>query len=167
MIQPAGLGGSPPVGQWIVAATKASWTASSAISMSPKMRTRTDTARPYSLPKTHSISDRRTAGTPNSVPGLFLEWSDLDRQAAGHRGLAPPSQGGVEVARADDPETADVLLALDERTIGHEEITVLHAEHRRRACRMEPPGKDPCAGSLDLFVEQIDVAHRGFEDLGR
>ena len=43
MIQPAGLGGGPASGQRATAATKASWTASSATSMSPKVRTSTAT----------------------------------------------------------------------------------------------------------------------------
>ena len=56
MIQPAGLGGTPSCGQRLTASTNASWTASSAASMSPKTRTRTATARPYSSRKTRSMS---------------------------------------------------------------------------------------------------------------
>ena len=48
MIHPAGLGGSPLDGHRCTAAVNASWTASSATSISPKTRTRTATARPYS-----------------------------------------------------------------------------------------------------------------------
>src|SRR5258707_1257211 len=45
MIQPAGLGGSPDSGHRFVAISNASWTASSAISISPKKRTRLATDR--------------------------------------------------------------------------------------------------------------------------
>jgi hypothetical protein len=45
-IQPAGLGGTPSVGQRCTAVRKASCTASSAASMSPRRRVRTATARP-------------------------------------------------------------------------------------------------------------------------
>jgi hypothetical protein len=62
MIQPAGLGGTPLVGHRSSAVTKASCTASSALSMSPHTRTSTDTARPYSARKTRSISDDASAG---------------------------------------------------------------------------------------------------------
>ena len=50
-------GGSPLAGQRPTASVNASCTASSATSMSPKVRTRTATARPYSSRKTRSISD--------------------------------------------------------------------------------------------------------------
>ena len=54
----------PGGGQRCTAAVNASWTASSATSMSPKTRTRTATARPYSSRKTRSISEVERAGTP-------------------------------------------------------------------------------------------------------
>ncbi len=56
MIQPAGLGGSPLSGHRRTASVNASWTASSAASMSPKTPTSTATARPYSSRKTRSMS---------------------------------------------------------------------------------------------------------------
>ncbi len=72
---PAGLGGSPADGQRSTAAVNASWTASSARSMSPRTRTRTATARPYSSRNTRAISDagrsgiteRRRTGAPRSA----------------------------------------------------------------------------------------------------
>jgi hypothetical protein len=56
MIQPAGLGGNPSSGQRCVATVNASWTPSSARSMSPKLRTSTETARPYSARNTPPMS---------------------------------------------------------------------------------------------------------------
>ena len=55
-IQPAGLGGGPVLGHRSRAVANASWTASSATSMSPNVRTRTATARPCSSRKTRSMS---------------------------------------------------------------------------------------------------------------
>ena len=46
VIQPPGLGGTPVAGHRSTATAKASWTASSARSISPKRRTRVATARP-------------------------------------------------------------------------------------------------------------------------
>jgi hypothetical protein len=62
MIQPAGLGGSPAAGQRSTATVNASWTASSAASMSPNWRTSTATARPYSSRKIRSISAASSSG---------------------------------------------------------------------------------------------------------
>ena len=92
MIQPAGLGGSPAVGQRCTAAANASWTASSARSMSPRRRTRTATARPYSARKTRSIS----------APVRAAHWNgrtSIGRVVAG-AGLAGPVQRGVQVVGA-------------------------------------------------------------------
>jgi hypothetical protein len=44
MIHPAGFAGMPSLGHLSTAATKASWTASSASEMSPKTRTKVATA---------------------------------------------------------------------------------------------------------------------------
>ena len=56
MIHPAGLGGTPSAGQRRSASTNASWTASSAASMSPNARTSTATARPCSARNTRPTS---------------------------------------------------------------------------------------------------------------
>src|SRR5262245_11138282 len=81
MIHPAGLGGSPVDGHRCTAAANASWTASSATSMSPNVRTRTATARPYSFRKTRSIS--------MSDPGGFAPPDPPARSLAGAPGPAP------------------------------------------------------------------------------
>jgi hypothetical protein len=56
MIQPAGLGGTPSTGHRSRATTNASWTASSARSMSPKWRTRVATALPEWVRKAAATS---------------------------------------------------------------------------------------------------------------
>ncbi len=65
----AGLGGSPARGQRSTALVKASWTASSATSMSPNRRTRTATARQLTmarrptlrLPQRERLHTRKTS----------------------------------------------------------------------------------------------------------
>src|SRR5215813_6081047 len=53
-IQAPGLGGRPSDGHLATATANASWTASSAASMSPRKRIRVATQRPYSRRKTAS-----------------------------------------------------------------------------------------------------------------
>src|SRR5687768_10897342 len=102
MIHPAGLGGSPVEGQRSRATTKASWTASSARSMSPKKRTRLATARPDSERKTRSISDGSSSGS-TWVRSLALEGPDLDLTGARGAGFLGHGQRGIEVGELDDP----------------------------------------------------------------
>ena len=62
VIQPPGFGGRPAMGHFRRARAKASWTASSARSMSPKMRIRVATDRPDSSRKIRPISASSTTG---------------------------------------------------------------------------------------------------------
>ena len=105
--------GAPLPGQRCTATVNASWTASSATSMSPTTRTRTATARPY--------PSGRPARSPKGIPatcrchpaGSVLQRPDLDREGDRPGELAAPLQGGVEIGCLDDGEPAQVLLALD------------------------------------------------------
>src|SRR5215469_8745993 len=60
-IHAPGLGGSPSDGHFATATVNASWTASSAASMSPRKRIKVATQRPYSRRNTASTV---TAGQP-------------------------------------------------------------------------------------------------------
>src|SRR6185437_1353368 len=111
MIQPAGLGGSPAEGHRCTAEANASWTASSAMSMSPKARIKTATARPCSSRKTRSISATRRSGM--SVQTRVLKRADFDRQGRRSRELAAPLERAVQIGSTDDGEASDVLLSLD------------------------------------------------------
>ena len=62
VIQPPGFGGSPSTGHFRRAMANASWTASSAMSMSPKMRTRVATDRPDPSRKIRPISASSAMG---------------------------------------------------------------------------------------------------------
>src|SRR6476646_7417945 len=167
MIQPAGLGGSPLAGQRPTAVANASWTASSATSMSPKTPTRTATARPYCSRKTRSISGAPIAGTRASVVAAALERPHLDRQPDRARRLAAPVERRVEVARAYDQAASDVLLALGVGPVGGQQLAVARAHDGGRAGRVQAAVEDPGAGRFDLVDERIDVAHDLIEHLGR
>src|SRR5438309_3321210 len=69
---PCGLGGRPLARHRSSATAKASWTASSATSMSPKRRASTATAHPYSLRNIRSISLAATLGVSVLNPRLHL-----------------------------------------------------------------------------------------------
>src|SRR5580700_2488586 len=161
MIHPAGLGGSPASGHRRAASANASWTASSAVSMSPKTRVRTATARPYSSRKTPSMSASTGPGTltPCLLRGLILERPYLDRNRARAGSLAAPFQRGIQVGGLDHPEAAHVFLALDERSVGDEDVAAVHPDDGRRAGRVQTAGEDPRAGLLKLGVQRVDVRH--------
>ena len=122
------------------ATTNASWTASSAMSMSPKKRTRVATARPDSCRKTCSIVGR-SGGAPGL--GLVLEGPHLDRALAGRGGLRRPLQRGVEVGGLDDPEATELLLGLGERAVGGDDLAVLDLDHRRGVGRVRGRRRTP------------------------
>src|SRR5664279_3142375 len=151
MIQPAGLPGSPSAGQRCAATVNASWTASSAMSMSSKTRTSTSTARPYSSRKTCPMSrsegvpgrSREISATSPSVLPAVLEGAYLDGKGrrAGH--LPRPVECGVQIGRTDDGETSEVLLPLRERPVGGEHLTVPRPDDRGGARREQPAREDP------------------------
>src|SRR5690349_21989690 len=105
------------------------------MSMSPKTRTRTETARPYSSRKVRSISEtplapRATSSGQGSNPlatgssallrrsdGLVYEWAHFDRQGRGARHFTAPLQRGIQVPCADDRESADIFLGFRVRAV--------------------------------------------------
>ena len=119
---PAGLGGGPVDGQQATAAANASWTASSARSMSPKSPTRTATARPYCSRKTPSTSEAgawpaRQAQSPASP------WNGRTSTGGVVAEASLPPQRGVQVGGLDDGEPTDVLLAFGEGPVGDEHLS--------------------------------------------
>src|SRR3954470_4239218 len=97
-IHPPGLGGTPASAQRCTAMTNASWTASSARSMSPKRRTSVATARPNSARKVCSTADTSVAGTVGPLLlHVVLEGAHFDGSLARRRRLARQRQRGVEV----------------------------------------------------------------------
>src|ERR1700682_4521728 len=97
MIHPAGLGGSPVEGHRSTAVVNASWTASSAMVMSRKTRTRTATARPYSSRKTRSIAETGRTGVSDIGAAVSLEGPNLDWERRRPGKLGAPLERGVEI----------------------------------------------------------------------
>ena len=170
MVHPAGLGGSPVTGQRSRAVVKASWTASSARSMSPQVRTSTATARPYSARNTRSIAAAETGVAIGSVVDDGLEGPDLDRQPGRAGKPSSPDQGGVEVdgRMMVKPPTCS-LPSVN----GPSVITTSPPVARRTVAvlgGMEPTSEHPRARGLELHVHGIHVRHDGVHlghDLGR
>src|SRR5688500_12986347 len=133
--QAPGLGGSPSRGHRSTATSSASEVASSAMSRSPNRRASAATTRPCSARKTSSSSGKRSGG-------LGLEGADLDLARAGGGAPLGPVESLVEVGCLDDPETAEVLLGLRERSVGDQALT-LGVVHRGRALdQLQAPGED-------------------------
>src|SRR2546430_16638629 len=104
VIQAPGLGGRPAAGQRSTAMAKASWTASSAMSMSPKRRTRVAVDRPDSDRKIAAMSTAGSTVGPTVAPDgrlpgrLVLEGAPPDRGPRRHRGpggQGPPLRAGA------------------------------------------------------------------------
>src|SRR6516165_5907521 len=136
-IHAPGLGGWLSEGHLAAATANASWTASSAASISPRKRIRVATQRPYSRRKTAS-----TVTAPASVVAARMrslrvgrgiqsyrvvevsveQRANLDRPLFRDGGELGPLQGRVQVGRVDDPEPGKVFLGLGVRPVGHREI---------------------------------------------
>src|ERR1022692_534554 len=172
-IQPPGLGGRPVSGHFCTATTKASWTASSASSMSPRRRTSVATARPYSSRNTPAMAEASKGGCVMSAArvllasGAVLERAHLDRAAAGFRRLRRPRQRRIQVVRLDDPESAELLLGLGEGAIGGESLPVAHPHHGRDAGRLQAAGEDPGPRLAERGVDRLDVVVHLLHDLLR
>src|SRR5262245_30730984 len=145
-IHAPGLGGWPSDGHLAAATVNASWTASSAASMSPRKRIRVATQRPYSRRKTASTVTARESMVAARIRSLrvgrasldrvvevpFEERADLDRPLFRDRGELSPLQGRVQVGGVDDPEPGEVLLGLGVRPVGNQEVAAGLAHHGRR-----------------------------------
>src|SRR5712692_4595892 len=129
-----GLSGIPCSGHFSRAASRLSWTTSSAISKLPMIRTM--------APVSFAASSRKTAASAASVavrvsvrPSSFHSRPHFDgpsRPSLGHL------EGLVEVCDLDDGEATDDLLRLDERTVGDDRPAVLESNRGggRRAFKL-------------------------------
>src|SRR4051794_12398937 len=145
VIQPPGFGGTPWIGHCSAAMAKASATASSARSMSPRTRMRVAVQRPISRRKM-SASASGTFGGP-----------DFDRSFARRGGFAGPVQSGIEVCRFDDPEAAHLLFGLGVGSVGHRDVASGRGSNNGCAGgRAEAGAEHPRAR---LLHRSVDLVH--------
>src|SRR5581483_8737094 len=171
-IHAPGLGGWPSDGHLAAATVKASWTASSAASISPRERIRVATQRPYSRRKTASTVTARESmvaarmcslraglvGLDRVVEVPAEERADLDRPLFRGRGLLGPLQGLIQVGGVDDPEPGEVFLGLGVRPIGHEEVAAGLAHHGRRLrATLHAALEHERVGALQLVAQRVDT----------
>src|SRR5204863_224242 len=139
-----GLSGIPWAGQFSSAATRLSWTASSAMSKLPMRRT----IAPVSL----AASSRNTAVSAASVtflvsvrPSSFHSRPDLDRAGAPCLGHL---ERLVEILHLHDGESADDLFRLDERAVGDDGLAVLKTNRGSGLRSLQLFAADDLAGAL-------------------
>src|ERR1700674_2790891 len=152
-----GLSGMPCSGHVSRAASRLSWTTSSAMSKLPMRRTMAPTSLPASSRKT--VATVASASVRASVrPSVFHDRPHFDHLAArpplGHLDRL------VEVGHLDDSETSDDLLRLDERAVGEDGLAVLevHGGRGLGALELLAPDDLPC---LRVLVEPLADAGVG------
>src|SRR2546429_579550 len=161
VIQPPGLGGRPSPGHLRRATANASWTASSAASMSPKARMRDATDLPYSSRKIRltTVSPTGNAALPFGGPsapnihkGPYFD-RPLDRLAD----LRRPGKRGVEIVGLDDVEASEVFLRFRKRTIGGEHLTVGNPHDGGGIGFVKAAREDQAVRRLHLGLEDADL----------
>src|SRR3954454_17479105 len=136
--KPQGMGGTPCTGHCSAAMAKASATASSGRSMSPRTRIRVAVQRPTSRRKI-SASGSGTLSGP-----------DFDRSLTCDGGLAGPVEGGVEVGGLDHPEAAHLLLGLGVGAVGHGDVAgATGSDDSCGGSRAETGAEHPRTGLLE------------------
>src|SRR5215216_2915462 len=161
VIQPPGLGGTPSRGHLPRATANASWTASSARSMSPKTPIRAASDRPDSSRKIRptSPSSSLMAALPSPTPsGLEArERTDLDRHLDGPGDLRRPTKRGIQVLGLDDVEATQVLLGLHEGAVGGHHLAARHTHDGGGGGFVQAAGDDPGTGRLQLLLEDGEL----------
>jgi len=73
-----------------------------------------------------------------SLPLSCLRWSlkraHLDRRPTGDSSLAPPRKGIIQISGFQHPKTAYVLISLQVRPVGDENLTIGLRPQRSRGC---------------------------------
>ena len=81
--------------------------------------------------------------------------------------LRPQRERRVEIRRLEDGDAADLLLALDERTVGRDDLATLVAQHGGGTRRRESAAEYPHAGGLHFLLDRMHVAHDSLQGVGR
>src|SRR5918993_3752450 len=153
VIQPPGLGGTPSRGHLPRATAKASWTASSARSMSPNAWIRAASDRPDSSRKI-----RPTSSPSSTLSGLeSRERTDLDRHLDGFGDPGGPGERGVQVLGLDDVEAAEVFLGLHEGAVGGDNLAACHPHDGGGVGVVQAAGDNPGASRLQLLLEDAEL----------
>src|SRR5216683_2455173 len=129
-----GLSGMPCSGHFSSAASRLSWTTSSARSKSPSARISAAVSRPASSLKTATTAASVVACVASAFR-VVDQGPDLDDSAAGPR--LGHAECFVEILHFDDREPADDLLRLDERAVRDFGLAVLDANRRCGARTLE------------------------------
>src|SRR5438874_6443675 len=158
-----GLSGMPSAGHFSRAATRLSWTTSSAMSKLPMRRT--------IAPVSFAASSRNTAVSAASVavlvsvrPSSFHSRPHLDRPGAPCLGHL---ERLVEILHLHDGEAADDLLGLDERAVRDDGLAVLEPHGGRGLRSLELLAADDLAGAAVLLEPLLRHLHPGRHLLGR
>src|SRR5258707_15074152 len=109
-----GLSGMPCSGHFSSAATRLSWTTSSARAKSPSTRISAAVRRPASSLKT-ALTAASVGACVSSAFRVVDQGPDLDDAAAGP--CLGHAECFIEILHFDDREAADDLLRLDERAV--------------------------------------------------
>src|SRR6267378_6442277 len=124
-----GLSGIPCSGHFSSAATRLSWTTSSARSKSPRARTSAAVSRPASSRKT--VATAASVAVRVSSAQVFVDGPHFDdapiaptRPRLGH------GKRLIEIFDLDNSKPVDDLFGLDERPIGDDGFVVLDANRR-------------------------------------
>src|SRR5206468_6213568 len=152
-----GLSGIPWTGHFSSAATRLSWTTSSAMSKLPMRRT--------IAPVSFAASSRKTAVSAASAtflvsvrPSSFHSRPDLDRPRAPCLGHL---ERLVEVFDLHYGEAADDLLGLDERAVGDDGFAVLESNSGRSLGTFQLLAADDLARVAVLLEPLLRQFHPG------
>src|SRR6202023_709761 len=92
----------------------------------------------------------------------------LDRRPTGDGSLAPPRKCIIQISGFQHPKTAYVLLGLQVRPVGDENLTIgLRPQRPRAAGGGGGANENPDTGSHHLLVEHLDIAGHRFVLCGR
>src|SRR6185503_4209800 len=153
------------------ARAKASWTISSAASMSRTIRSTAATTRPYS---SRNVSATWAATPPSAVCPRELDptgrWysklhlpdrSDVDEAVGTQRDLLRPLQGLVLAGALDQIEAAEGFLRLGERTVGHLALAGLKTDAAGVGVGPEALAQNHLARRAQLLGEAHVALHHG------
>src|SRR5262249_46640216 len=158
-----GRSGVPSTGQRSSARANASWTISSAASMSRTMRSTEATTRPHSCRNVCAIRSRTSRCSPPTssdgtaaapVAALHLpDRAQLDEAAFDQRHLLRPLHGFVPGITLDQVEAANRFLGLGERAVRHLVLTRLQPDAAAVGVRAKAFAVNHLAGRLQLLAE--------------